>query len=345
MNNDTISTNMPTVTMSTLDACLEEMINLDMATFIWGPPGIGKTAVPAQVTKRMGIGLRVNSFNSMETVDVNGLPVPDLETLTTRWLKPEFIPQVERDGPRGVWFLDEANTVSPAMMPVLFRIVQERMAGTHPIPQGWVPVLAGNRAKDRASAQRMPTPLRNKLAHFNVEADVDSWVKWAIPAGISPYLIAFLRFRKDLIHKMPATDDVNTFPTPRAWEKVSSLIGKPRELRQHLISAIVGDGPAAEVEGFLRVFSTLPKIDEAIANPKTCALPPQSEPASCYAMAMALARSATRQNLQSIMTYVERFTTHEFSVVAIVDAVRRDPSLTQTSAYGVWAVANQEVAL
>jgi MoxR-like ATPase len=336
---------MTTVTMKTLALCLEEMIAEDIAAFIWGVPGVGKTAVVEQVAKKLGIGFIDCRLNVREPVDLTGLPVADLTAGVTQWLRPEFLPNVKRDGARGIFFLDELNTVGPSMMPCAFQLVQERKAGTHAIPDGWVPIAAGNRVKDRASAQRMPTPLRNKLAHFTVEPDVDAWVEWAIPAGINPYVIAFLRFRKDLLHVMPESDEVNSFPTPRAWEKVAKVVNRPREVRQHLVSSIVGDGPAAELEGFLRVFSTLPKIEEAIANPTTATLPPQNEPASCYAMAMALARSATRQNLQAIMTYVKRFTTREFEVISVLDAVKRDASLTQTSAYGVWAVANQDVAL
>jgi len=346
INNATaISTQMPTVTMTTLAECIREMFALNMACFIHGAPGVGKSALFDQCAKADGVGYRVDSFAALQEVDANGVPVPDLQTMSTKWMKPDFIPNVERDGPRGYWFIDEANALGPSMEPVLFRLAQERMVGTHKIPDGWVPMFAGNRIKDRASAKRMATPLRNKLAHFNVEADLESWLRWAIVNNIDPRLCAFLRHRPHLLHIMPASDDVFCFPTPRAWEKVSKLINKPKSVRHFLIESVVGDSPAAELEGFLRIAADWSSPDEAIKNPTTAKLAPEDNPAACYGMAMALSRAATRQNFDNIMTYVERWQTREFGVATIVDAVRRDPSLTQTAAFGTWAVANQDIAL
>ena len=334
---------MTTVTMKTLALCLAEMAKEDIATFIWGPPGVGKSALVRQVAQTIGYNVIDCRLNVREPVDLTGLPVADLKAKTTDWMRPEFLPREDRDGPRGFFFLDELPTVGPSMMPVAFQLVQERVAGTHIIPPGWLPVAAGNRVKDRAAAQRLPTPLRNKLAHFNVEPDLDAWIDWASGNGISPYLMAFLRFRKDLLHVMPASDEVNAFPTPRAWEKVSKIVGRPKQIRQHLVASIVSDGVAAELEGFLRICHSLPSVDEAIANPTTAQVP--TDPATCYAMSMALARTATRANLASVMTYAKRFATREFEVITVIDAVKRDATLTQTAAYGTWAVANQDVTL
>lgn len=341
-----ITTNMPTVTMRTMEKCLRELLLDDLACFIWGAPGIGKTAMVNQVGRSIpNWNVITTVLNCREPVDMTGMPQPDLKANLTRWLRPEFMPREDRDGAEGIWFIDEANTVGSAMMPVMFQLIQERMCGTHPIPKGWRIVCAGNRTKDRASAQRMPTPMRNKLAHFNVEADLDSWIDWAHKAQINPYVIAFLRFRPHFLHMMPTSDEVNTFPTPRQWEKVAKQINKPRELRQMLIGSLVGDGIAAEVEGFLSIFSKIPSVEDAIRNPKTAELPDEKMPSLCWAMATALARKATRQNFSNVIEYVSRFHTREFEVAAVIDAAKRDTTLQETSAFGTWHVRNQDILL
>ena len=45
----------------------------------------------------------------------------------------------------------------------------------------------------------MPTPLRNRFVHLEFEVDAQEWSEWAIQAGIRPEVIAFLRFRPELL--------------------------------------------------------------------------------------------------------------------------------------------------
>jgi hypothetical protein len=48
---------------------------------------------------------------------------------------------------------------------------------------------------------------------------------------------------------MPAQkDDIDTFPTPRAREKVRWIVSKPRDVRLHLVARLVGDAAAREFE-------------------------------------------------------------------------------------------------
>ena len=45
----------------------------------------------------------------------------------------------------------------------------------------------------------MPSPLANRFTHYEIEANLDDWVSWAHACGIDPRVIAFLRFRPDLL--------------------------------------------------------------------------------------------------------------------------------------------------
>ena len=45
----------------------------------------------------------------------------------------------------------------------------------------------------------MPTPLRNRFVHLDFEVDVQEWCEWAIKTGIRPEVIAFIRFRPELL--------------------------------------------------------------------------------------------------------------------------------------------------
>ena len=67
------------------------------------------------------------------------------------------------------------------------------------MPDGWAIFAAGNRQGDRGVTYSMPSPLANRFSHFEVETHLDDWVSWAYRNGIDERVIAFLRFRPELL--------------------------------------------------------------------------------------------------------------------------------------------------
>lgn len=311
--------------------------------FWLGAPGIGKTEGANALGDAMRLPVLDWRANLREPVDARGLPVPDLKEGVTRWMRPNDLPFEGSDHPdEGILFCDELNTASPSMQVVGMQLVHERRIGEHKLKAGWHILAAGNRMTDRAAAQRMPSALANRFAHLDVEPDLPTWVKWADASGIDPMVIAFLRFRPELLHNMQGSD-LRAFPTPRGWEKVAKVINAPDDIRQALVAGIVGDGPAAEAEGFIRVFRNLPSIAEIIANPDRIQV--STDPATQYAIATALARKADRKNFDPILRFANRALGPEFSILLCVDAIGRDDGLKETRAFIDWAAKNQEVVL
>jgi hypothetical protein len=216
-------------------------------------------------------------------------------------------------------------------------------------------MAAGNRMFDRAAAQRMPTALRNRFKHLNIEPCVKAWTVWAGANNVDPFLVQFLNFRPALLHIMPGQEvddgnikikmdpDANAFPTPRSWADAAQYVNEPQDLRQTCIAAAVSDGPAAEFEGFLRIAKSLPTLADMENAPKTATVP-DGQPAAKYACVALIAKFATRENFENLLTYAARLG-REYAVMAAVDAVRRNPGLEKTAAYTTWAVANQDVTL
>jgi len=57
----------------------------------------------------------------------------------------------------------------------------------------------------------------------------------------------------------------------------------------------------------------------------------------------AIARVADRKSFPNVLKYAQRLP-KEFEIVTAV-AVKRDPGLAETSAFGKWAVSNQDVVI
>lgn len=319
---------------------LTAYIQKDVAVFLHGPPGIGKSQVVHQTAKALKMGLIDMRLSIRDPVDLRGLPLIDAKTKTTLWLPPAELPNEKRDGKKGILFLDEMNTANQSMQAAAMGLVLDRKLGDYRLPPGWVPVAAGNRLADRAVATRMGTALRNRFAHIEVGVDVDAWTAWAHSVGINPVLIAFMKFRPGLLHIMPTGDD-NSFPTPRSWEQVAKFLDATVSIRQGLIAGLVGEGPAAELTGFINTWTRMPNLKEILTDPKRAKVPKDDEPSIFFGLAVALAAKADQKTFANILEYGKRMP-KEFEVMMVNETVKKSPDLMKTQSYTNWAIKNEE---
>jgi hypothetical protein len=329
------------VTIARAAILTRHLIEKRHSVHLWGAPGIGKSDIVRWIAKVLGWKLIEFRANLREPVDCRGIPVADLVAGVTKWLVPDELPRADRDGEFGILFLDELNTASPQMQAALFQLVLERRLGDYVLPDGWTIIAAGNRVGDRAAAQRMPTALRNRFAHIYVVPDVDAWVNWANANNVAPEMVAFVRLRRALLHRMPVGDE-NAFPTPRSLTKAAEFVNAPEDVRRDLIAAHVGDDVASEIDGFIRLYHSLGSLEDILVNPDTAKIP--DEPSVKYAVCTGLARMATRANFSKIMIYNNRLD-GEGQAVLMHDATMREPKLKETTAYSTWAVNNQHLTI
>lgn len=324
-------------------ACIEYNILKDISTFLWGPPGIGKSQVVRQIAKRLGINLIDIRLSLRDPVDLRGLPYIDFKTGVTIWLPPSELPNVKKHGAKGILFLDEINIAAAAMQGAAMGLVLDRVLGEYKLPTGWVPIAAGNRLSDKAFAQRTGTASNNRFSHFEVGPDYQTWHNHAVcnPDKFHPLVIAFLKIRPNLLHIMPKNDE-KAFPTPRSWETVCKYAEAPERIRQKLVASVVGEGPAAEFEGYARVWDKLPDINEIFKAPKRAKVPQNDEPSVFYMITLAIAAHCTKDNFANAIEYSNRLP-KEFGVTTVVEAVKRDPTLKKTNAYSKWIVNNEKV--
>ena len=232
--------------LSKLIAC-----NLNTAVMLWGPPGVGKSSVVAQVAEENKLELIDLRLSQLAPTDLRGLPVAKDGKST--WYPPEFLPT---DG-RGILFLDEINMAPPTLQGIAQQLVLDRRVGNYEIPDGWLVWAAGNRKEDRASVFEMPAPLANRFLHFEVQINFDSFRSWALKNSIDEKIIAFLAFRPDLLHKPNISEPA--WPSPRSWEMASNLYNA-----QLSLTPAVGEGIEGEFNAFIQVYENIPDLGEII---------------------------------------------------------------------------------
>jgi hypothetical protein len=222
--------------------------DLQLSLMLWGPPGIGKSSIVADVARQHSLDLVDLRLSQLAPTDLRGLPVA--EDGVSRWFPPEFLP---REG-RGVLFLDEINMAPPAMQGIAQQLILDRQVGSYRVPDGWFIWAAGNRKSDRAAVFEMPSALANRFIHLDLTPDLDSFKAWGLSSGISEQVLAFLAFRPTLLHQIDAQRPA--WPSPRSW-------GMADRLRRCGLSVEPAVGPAAsgEFEAFCAVYADLPDLD------------------------------------------------------------------------------------
>lgn len=247
---------------------------LFLSTMIWGPPGIGKSSIVAQVATAHKLEFIDVRLSQLAPTDLRGLPVP--ENGRSKWFPPEFLP----DGGQGILFLDELNMAPPAMQGIAQQLILDRRVGSYTVPEGWYIWAAGNRKEDRASVFEMPAPLANRFLHLSASADFDSFKAYALSSELHEQVIAFLAFRPTLLHKPDPQSPA--WPSPRSWEMASRLHAVGLD-----VAPVVGEGAAAEFEAYRTVYNSLPDL-AAIVEGQGDRIPFPHEPSIRYAATIGL---------------------------------------------------------
>ena len=305
-------------------------------TFLWGPPGVGKSDVMRLLARQLDATLVDVRALLLDPVDFRGIPQVTEENVT-RWAPPAFLPR--ENGPV-LLFLDELNAAPPLTQAACYQLVLDRRIGEYTLPENAIVVAAGNRESDRAVVSRMPTPLANRFVHIDFEVDNDEWLTWARENGIQTEITAFIRWRPELLHKFDPQRNEKAFPTPRSWEFVSQVLSAAKgSFDYDLVEGIVGEGAASEFVGFLETYRNLPDIDEVIKHPDKAEV--SDDPATLYAISGAIAQKANSENFANVVAYVERLPV-EFSVLTVRESLDRDETLVETRAFIEWTIKHKD---
>ena len=319
---------------------------------VWGPPGIGKSRIIARIAQSQGVPLIDIRLSQMEPTDLRGIPFRNGSRV--EWSVPALLPDAERHGERGILFLDEITSAPPTVTAAAYQLILDRRLGEYQVPEGWVIFAAGNRYGDRGVSYVMPAPLANRFAHYEIEAHLDDWVSWAHSAQIDDRVIAFLRFRPDLLfHFDPAHNPV-AFPSPRSWEYAHRALMKFGDAPELLLGALQGCvGPAAGVElkAFVDHMRELPDI-EAIVRGESSEVPGPVD--LQYGVAAALVRRAMQARERphadvlygNILRYARAFPEREMGVMLVTDMHRSvGKPLFRVPEFGEWAASITDLML
>jgi len=147
---------------------------------VWGPPGVGKSRIVADIAKARGVPLIDIRLSQMEPTDLRGIPFRREDRV--EWSVPAMLPDASRHGASGILFLDEINAAPPTVSAAAYQLILDRRLGEYRVPEAWAIFAAGNRQGDRGVTYVMPAPLANRFTHYELVPHLDDWVAWAVEA-------------------------------------------------------------------------------------------------------------------------------------------------------------------
>jgi hypothetical protein len=319
---------------------------------LWGPPGVGKSQMVAEVAAKHQVSAIDIRLSQMEPSDLRGIPFRVGDTV--EWAVPAMLPDSARHGARGILFLDEITSAAPTVSAAAYQLILDRRLGEYRVPDGWAIFAAGNRLGDRGVTYSMPAPLANRFQHFDVDTHLDDWVAWAYRRGIDERLIAFLRFRPELLFDFDPAHNPVAFPSPRSWEfahRTLQKFGDTPGLLLPALQACVGPAAGIELKAFVDNLDNLPDIDAILAGEE---VPVPREIDLQYAVASALVGRAirarsngdARETYGHILDYARRFPQREMGVMLVSDMHRAvGQELFEVPQFDQWAHAIADVML
>ena len=266
---------------------LNEQIKISYATktplFIWGGTGIGKSQVIKKTAQEIAEAEKLDfiedtsnpkafgfldiRISQLEPSDFRGLPIQNLQTKTTDWLIPSWLPTDKES--KGLIFFDEINLSPPSIQAVAYQLILDRRIGDYILPNGWLIVSAGNRIEDKCSVFEMSSALCNRFLHATLQTpSVESWTKWAIENEVDGRIISFLNWKPSSFNRSGERNKDKAFSTPRSWAFCSRLIeGRTdNNLLTRLTSSAVGEGTALEFIAFMKLQTKI-DIESILKNP------------------------------------------------------------------------------
>jgi hypothetical protein len=313
----------------------------NVAVWIHGAPGIGKTAAVYEYAASTGLPLVKVFAPTADLISVMGALSVNKDTNEA-----SFVPLNKwiTDRPCVV-LIDELPQAPVAIQNAFSDLLLNKTVGDTQLHPGSFIIATGNRAEDRAGTNRIPAHIVNRCCHLYPETSADEWLDYATDHGYDERIIGFGHFRKDLLHNFDANAAQKPYATYRSWSMVNEILatGLPDNLIGQAAQGIVGEGPGLEFHEFCKLAKSLQDPVKLLANPDSF-IPP-TELSGLYAISTAIALNVTKPTVENFFKLVDKVPA-EFQVLTVMTAVRKDQSIiTKAKGYLTWVSKNHSLVI
>ncbi len=250
-----------------LNAVKAKDFEFNIPTFIWGPPGIGKSQIIADICKKNSWDVFDLRLSQTDPSEIKGMPYIDQKTGKADFLRFESIlPNPNSDTPT-ILLLDEFPQASDMVQSAAYQLINDRKVGDYTLPVNSVVIAAGNREDDGGVFFEMPGALKNRFDHIELDIDFDGFVKYMGSKTYDETLVAYLQYNRkaDTGKIYDYKPELNNFPTFRSWEKAAKKVQYGQDFSS-AISDSVGQHISVDFEVFKELTKDIPDADQLVAK-------------------------------------------------------------------------------
>lgn len=314
-----------------------------------GSPGCGKSQVIYQIAEQFNLKVIDLRLAQCDPTDLAGFPTivgnkADYMPMMHFPIEGDPLPKRPDGGNYAGWllFLDEITSAVAAIQAAAYKLILDRMVGSHHLHKNVAIVCAGNLETDGAIVHEMSTALQSRMLHLELVVDHKEWLDWAQDHGIHHFITDYIKFKPGQLHVFTPDHTDSTYACPRTWEFSSRIlevapVGSPDVLP--LLAGTLSEGVAREFLVFCKIYESLPKTAQIMADPDGITVP--KEPSVLFALTGSIAQNLTSDNASSLMQFVMRLPV-EFQVVCVREVSRRNKKLMATPALQKWVSVHSE---
>ncbi len=323
---------------SELAQVLPALFTARLPVLLKSAPGVGKTSLGEQAAAEVGFDMIVSHPVVSDPTDFKGLPFAANG-------KAEFLPFgdlraiVEAKKPT-VYFLDDLGQAAPAVQAAAMQLILARRVNGHKVSDKVTFLAATNRKSDRAGVSGILEPVKSRFVTIiDVEANVDDWCAWAANAGLPEQMVAFIRYRPNLLNAFEPTADITNTPSPRTIHNVAKLLSArvPPQALHELIAGAAGKGFADEFLAFVASRASLVDPDKLLADPDSYV--PNDQPAALYMLTVAIAYRAKAAVAANVFRVLDKLPV-EFRVLGLRTMQTMKAEALATAPGARWMAAN-----
>lgn len=291
-----------------------------------GQPGIGKSWILKDLARALPDYIPAYIDCADLSLGDIAMPIIDREQRVTRFAPNERFKIYAGQTRPVILMLDEVTKpATDEILNMLLPLMLERRLGDVALPPGSIVFGTGNLDTDGVN-DRFPSHAYNRVTMLDVRnPSAEEWIAWGIENGIAAEVLAFAREYEQIFQRYddPAAKDnpyifnplrgnIRSFCSPRSLQKASHIIAQRDVLGtavRPLLCGTVGESAAAQLEAFVLMADSMPRVVAIEADPKATKLP---ETVGAYFLcAMMLATRANADNLDAFVTYVQRWDSFE----------------------------------
>lgn len=335
-------------------AMVEDCLYARLVPMLHGSPAIGKSSIVHQLADRLNLLVIDARMAGFDPTDLQGFPTFDTEKGLASYMPMDIFPLEGKELPINpktglayagwLLFLDEFNSAPLAVQAAAYKLILDRMVGSHKLHKNCAIVAAGNLDDDGAITNPMSSAMVSRIVHIVVKPSLPEWLDWAGDVKISSKITSFLEFKTGMFYTFDAGEPAHIYASPRTWEFADRLIKRWNDDvpfdKQALLAGTISEGVTTEFRSFLAYYSQLPTLADIIKFPMSVPVP--TLPGVLYALDGMLADCMDKDNMEQLLQYVDRLPA-EHRIILFRTAIRKNKTIRTIPAFLKWATDNASV--